>query len=43
MTFNCSKTQSQNTAYGFEQAIYDRNGDKTMNIMSGLFVMIMRY
>ena len=28
VTFNRSKKQSHNTAYGFEQSIYDRNGHK---------------
>ena len=42
VTLNWSKIQSQNTAYGLKQRIYDRNGDGAINIPSGFFVMRMR-
>ena len=43
VTLNCSRYQYHNTAHDFERMIYDRNGDKKMNILSGLFLMTTRY
>ena len=43
VTLKCSKKQKQNTAYGFEQIIYDRYEGKTKNIMNRLYRMTTKY
>ena len=43
VNLNCSKNQSKNTTYDFEQSIYDRNGDKETNIMIRWFLIMLIY
>ena len=43
VTLNCSKNKLHNTAYVFEQIIYDRYEDKTRNIVRGFFNMMTKY
>ena len=37
VTFNCSQNYYQNTEYGFQQKIYDRNEDKKGILWTGYF------